>query len=163
MKVKIRKATLKDVPVIVRMWKEFMGYHKDMVKRNPKIKPYLTEKKNSSHFFTKYLKSDFKSSNSVVFIAEVEGRPVGYSINLIRKNPLVYEVEKLGYVSDLFVKKEFRGMKISSMFRDESIKWFRKKGIKHMSVEVIGGNTYAHSIYKKWGFFDYKVEMRKKI
>lgn len=157
----IRKAAIKDIPIIVKLANEFLREHNaKIIKKNPKFKPYLKLKKESDTIFIKFLKKNIKSG--LVLIAFVNGKPAGYCLGYIKKNIPIYQLEKLGYISDLYVKKKFRGTKIASKFKDEAIKWIRKKGIKHASLAVFCGNRFK-SIYKKWGFFDYHIEMRKRI
>jgi GNAT superfamily N-acetyltransferase len=160
----IRKADLKDVTDTVDLWKEFMKYHDEIIiKKNKKVKPYLTKKKNAADIFRKYVQKIILSKDSITHVAEVEGRLAGYSLNCINNNIPVFKIKKIGYMSDLFVKKEFRGLGISTKLKNEAIKWFKKKGIKYVSIKVHNDNELAHSIYKKWGFFDFHTEMRKKI
>lgn len=161
--MQIREATLKDVPTLLRLWEDFMGYLDGIVKKNSKLKPYLVKKKGSSGIFGKFIRKNIRSKNSVVYIAEVGGNPAGYSLIYVKDDVPIFRLEKIGYIGDLFVKKEFRGQKISSGFRDEAMRWFKKKGIRHVSLAVYKDNEFAHSIYRKWGFFDYHVEMRRKI
>jgi len=160
----IRKAKLKDVPIIVDLWKEFMKYHDEiLIKKNKQIKPHLIKKKNAPRIFRKFVRKNILSKNSIVFIVEVGGKPVGYSLNYIKNNIPIFNVGKIGYICDLFVKKEFRGQRMSTKLKNEAINWFKKKSIKYVSITVHNYNEHAHSIYKKWGFFDFHVEMRKKI
>ncbi len=160
----IRKANLKDVPTIVNLWKEFMKYHDEiLIKKNKKVKPHLVKKKNAANIFRKFVRKNILSKNSIIFVAEIEGKLVGYSLNYIKDNIPIFNVGRIGYICDLFVKKEFRRMRISTKLKNESIKWFKKKGIKYASITVHNYNELAHSIYKKWGFFDFHIEMRKKI
>ena len=74
-----------------------------------------------------------------------------------------YKIKKIGYISDLFIIRNYRAKGISSRFKDEAIKWFKKKNIKHISIAVHRENKLAYSIYRKWGFLDYHIELRKKI
>ena len=160
----IKKATIKDVPSIIKLWKEFRKNHnKIVIKKNPKFKPYLIKRSNAAENFKKFVQKNIRSKNSVVYIAEVNGKLVGYSLIYIKDNIPIFKLEKIGYISDLFVKKEFRNQGISSKFKEEAITWFKKKGIKHISLAVYKNNKFAHSIYKKWGFFDYYIEMRRKV
>ncbi|MEW6295223.1 MAG: GNAT family N-acetyltransferase [Candidatus Diapherotrites archaeon] len=161
--IKIRRANLDDAKKIVGLWKEFMEYLNDLLKRNPKLKPWIELKKNSHSIFRKFLKKNLKSKNSAVFLAEMDGMPAGYTLIFIKENIPIYKLEKFGYISDLFVKKEFRGKNISSKLKEKAIEWFKKKGLKHASIALWSDNTKAHSIYKKWGFFDQHIEMRKKL
>lgn len=161
--VKIRKATTRDAGLIVEMFKEFMTYHKDVIKVNPKLKQHLVRKESSPAIFKKYILGRLKSRDAAIFIAEVDGKPAGYLMIFIRKNTPIFKMKKLGEISDLFVKKEYRGLGISMRFRIEAEKWFKKKGMKYMVLLVYPDNKRAYSIYKKWRFFDFHTEMRKKI
>lgn len=161
--MKIREARLRDIPVIMKLWKEFMTYHDDMVKKDPRLKDQLLIRKNAADNFKGFLKKNIKSKDAMVYIAEVGREPAGYSLIYIKKNIPIYKLDKTGYLSDLFVRKRFRGLGLSSKFNNTAIKWFKKKGIKYLSIHVYSYNDKARFIYKKWGFFDFHVEMRRKI
>ena len=162
--ITIRTAKLKEAGLITDMWKEFMKYHDEILaKKNPKLKPYLIKKKNAPQNFKAFIQKNIRSRNAVVHIAEIDGKAAGYHLSYIKPIIPVFKLDKIGYMADLFVKKEFRGLGISSRFKEEAFKWFKKKGMKHASIAVYFDNTGPHSIYKKWGFMDYHVEMRKKL
>ena len=112
--ISIRKASLKDVVTIVKLWKEFMKYHDEIcIRENPKLKPYLIKKNNAANNFKKFVQKNIRSKNSLVSIAEVDGKPAGYSLIYIKNNIPVFELRKLGYISDLFVNKKFTGMELA--------------------------------------------------
>ena len=157
----IRKAKLVDVAEIVKMWKEFINYHDHLLTGDNKH--FFTRKKNAPDIFKKFIQKNIRSKNAMVYIAEINGKIAGYSLAIIRKNIPIHKIKKAGEIVDLFVKKEFRGLGISSKFKDEIIKWFKKKGIEEISLKVYPNNKPAYPIYKKWGFIDYQIEMRKKI
>jgi GNAT superfamily N-acetyltransferase len=160
----IRKAKISDAPEILGMWKEFMKYHtEDLVKKDKRLIPHLEKKKDAPEIFLKYAKRCIKSRNSVIYVAEEKDKLIALSLLEIKKTIPIFRIEKVGHFGVLFVKKEYRGKGISSRFKDEAIKWFRKKDIKYLSLMVYPGNEHARSIYKKWGFFDFHVEMRRKI
>jgi len=161
--IRIRRANLNDTKTILCLWVEFNKDFKDLLKKNSRLNPYIELKENCNEIFRKYLKKNLKSKNSAVFIAEINGIQAGYNLIYVKKNIPIFRLEKLSYISDLFVKKEFRGKGISSKLKTKAIEWFRKKGLSHASIAVWSDNIKAHSIYKKWGFFGYHLEMRKKI
>ncbi len=160
----IRKAKLKDVPDIVKMWKEFMEEHDKIVTSSEsKLREQLKRKKEAEKLFKDYIAKNIRSKNSILFIAEVNGEPIGYNMSHIKPDIPIFEIDKLGLVSDMFVKKRHRGSKISSMFKENAFNWFKKKGVKYASIILHAPNSYAHSVYKNWGFIDHKIEMRKKL
>ncbi len=161
--MKIRKAKLKDVPEIAELWTVFMKEHADIVRRvNPKLKPYTILSKDAKEEFSSFAKRNIHSRNGGIVVAEEDGKLVGYTLFFIKKGPSVYTEKVFGYISDLFVKRGFRGKKISSLFMEEALKFFRKKGLKHSSLMVSPTNSHALNVYKKWGFQEYHMEMRRK-
>jgi GNAT superfamily N-acetyltransferase len=159
----IRKATVKDIPLLVGLWKEFMKDHDRIVIRaNRKVKPYLERNTVAVAKYRKFITKNVKSRDAIVFIAEIDGKPAGYNLNMIEKTIPIFKIKRIGYISDLFVRKPYRGKGVSTAFIKEAIRWFKKKGMKHVSLKVQANNK-ARKIYQKWGFMDYHIEMRKKI
>ncbi|PIN86538.1 hypothetical protein COV19_04585 [Candidatus Woesearchaeota archaeon CG10_big_fil_rev_8_21_14_0_10_44_13] len=162
--MKIRKAVLKDVQAIIGLSDDFMNDHSEIVfRKNKKLKPHLAIRKNANALFSKYIRKNIKSKDGDVFVVEDKGKLVGYLFILIKKNNPIFKLRRLGYISDLYLKKPYRNRKISSRLKDIAISWFRKKGIRYASICVYPQNAHAHKIYGRWGFFDYHVEMRRKI
>ena len=99
----------------------------------------------------------------MIQLATMDGKPAGYSLVFIKTNPFNSRIRKIGLIDHLFVKKELRGRKISSALVREAITWFRRKGIRHLSLFVLERNRIPQAIYRKWGFFPFVVEMRKNL
>ena len=162
--IKIRKAKMRDVERVVEMWKEFRKEHdRKRIEENPKLRKHIKKKKGAEKIFKKWITKNIKSKNSIVWIGEADGEIAGYSLNYIKENIPVFEIGKLGYFGDLFVRKKFRNKNISSKFKNKTIEWLEKRGIKNFAIRVHAGNKKAHKIYKKWGFIDYQMEMRKSV
>ena len=160
----IRKAKLREVEEIASLWNIFHKEHDaNVIKYNKHTAPHMAKKKDAKKQFAKYIKRCIHSKNSTVFVAEENNKLVGYSLLLIKKNIPIFTIEKLGYMADLFVKKEYRGTGISSKFKDQAKSWFKKKGVKYISIMVYPENKHAHNIYKNWGFFNFHYELRSKV
>jgi GNAT superfamily N-acetyltransferase len=162
--VTIRRACLRDVETIIKLWKEFLKQHDEIVmKGNPRLRPYFIRKNDAAKVMERFVIKNIRSRNAIIHVAEAEGKPVGYALSFIKKNNPVYRLERMGHISDLFVIKEYRGLGISSMFKNEAVKWFKRKGVEYISLSVSKENRKAHHIYDRWGFLDYRTEMRMKI
>ncbi|MFH1294941.1 MAG: GNAT family N-acetyltransferase [Candidatus Aenigmatarchaeota archaeon] len=161
--IEIREATPEDIELIIELWNEFQDYQKDLLKKDPTLKSYLEKKKDAKQIFRNYITGRVESPEAKVMIAYADGKPAGYCLYMIEKTIPIFKMEKIGYISDLFVRPSFRGQGISSMFRDKAYEWFRKIGLTHVSIKLYPGNIHAHSIYAKWGFRDYHIEMRRKL
>ena len=162
--ISVRKARLKDIPEILKMWKVFMSEHDMMVvSKNPSLKPHYDMLKTGPGDFERYARNNIHSKNAIIFLAEKDGKIIGYCLCRIKRNIPIFKVTHLGHIGDLYVKKEYRKLGISSMFKNEALKWFKSKGIKYSSIMVSPENSRARGIYKKWGFTDYHLELRKRI
>jgi len=162
--VEIRKAKLKDVSELTDMWVEFMKYHDNVViSHNSKIKVWLAKRKDAKTLWKKHITKSIRSKNSVVHVAEDKGKLVAYSLISIKPGIPVFKVEKLGHFNDLYVSKAYQGTGISTKFKDLAITWFKKKEVKHATIRVYHDNKIPHSIYKKWGFVDFNIDMRKRL
>ena len=162
--VKIRKGTLKDIPRIVKLWKDFMEEHDcNVIKRNKLAKEQILKCKTGASKFKSYIINLLKTKKGYLIVAEEDGIIIGYNLAQIKKEIPVFKLKRIGLIADLYIKKEFRGQRIATLFKNEAVKWFKKRNIKYMSISVYPDNPHAHEIYKKWGFFDYKITMRKKI
>ncbi len=164
----VRNARLEDVFSIVELWKEFMTEHDELVfKENPQIVPYLRKylrkKENAASLFKAFILENIRSDDALVLMVEVEGEPVGFSLALIQNTIPIFVVEKIGAISDLFIKKQFRGRGLSSQLKNETVKWLKKKDITHATITVYADNKHAREIYKEWGFMDFQVVMRRAI
>ncbi|MAG08015.1 hypothetical protein CMO89_00940 [Candidatus Woesearchaeota archaeon] len=162
--VLIRKANVKDISSIVKLWEEFMKDHdKIVLERNERLRLYTPRKKNAADNYRAFITEQLKSRKGAIFFAEVDDNIIGFTLVIIKDEIPVFKIEKIGYISDLFVKKEHRGKGISSQLMDKSIKWLKKNNMNHISIGLYVDNEFAHSVYKKKGFFDYKIEMRREI
>jgi len=162
--ITIRKAKLKDLDMMVGLWNTFMKLHNDIViKNNNKIRVHVLMKKNADDMFYKWTKSNIRSKDALVLIAEYDGVPIGYSMAYIKNNVRIYKIDKTGYLSDMYIKKKYQGKGISSMLKDKTFAWMRKNNIAYASVQVYDDNLHAYNVYKNWGFFEFITEMRKKL
>ena len=162
--MEIREAHQGDIAALVGMWKTFMKYHdKVVIRLEKRMKGFIKMKPHAEDNFRAFISQQISDDNALVLIAFDDGEPAGYCLSMIKENVPVYRVERVGYISDLYVPLEHRAKGISTRFKDLSIEWFRKKGMKYATIQVFAQNRIPHQIYGKWGFVDDRVKMVKKI
>lgn len=162
--IRVRKAKIDDLDAIMELWSDFLDEHRARLEsRNPRFMDYFAFKKNAFDMAREYNKDIIKRSNSEIHLAEDNGRIAAYNLIEIKPGIPVFIIDRFGYIGDLYVKEEFRGKKVSSKLYEEAKKWFKKHGVKYVSIGVNPENKEAHGIYKKWGFFDFRIEMRNEI
>ena len=159
--IKIRKARLNDVETISTLHLEFVKKQDEIVEKHcPQHLDSFCLKKNYDEIVRDFVRKTIHSKNGLVLLSEVDEKPVGFSISIIKKNFPIFQLEKFGLILSIFVREEFRGLGISSKLKDESFKWLRRKGIEKASLNVLPNNSQAIKVYEKWGFSTILSEMR---
>ena len=163
MAILIRKAKVSDIKFLVSLAKELMDHNMQLARNDKTRLELLQPVDNVSSLWRRWALKSIKSPNGLVLVAESNGEIIGYSLNLIKENVKVHKIRKIGHVSDLYVSQGYRNKGIATKFMKEALKWFKKKELKYLSIGVHAKNMKAHKIYKRWGFFDYHTEMRRKL
>jgi GNAT superfamily N-acetyltransferase len=160
--ISIRRARPRDINALAALWKGLMSHHTKLYGRDARA-VNLKLRKDAESIWRRYALRQMRSSNGLVLIVEDDGVPVGYSLNIIKPNIPIFRIRKLGHIGDLYLKPGYRGKGIGTRLRGTVFRWFRKKGIKHTSIAVHPINSVSCSIYRKWGFSDYHLEMRRRL
>ncbi len=96
----------------------------------------------------------FSEIPPTVFIAEVDGKLAG-RIRLLKW------WNQFGYVEDLVVNPEFRGLKIGRALLEHGIQWARENEFPGVMLETQDDNVSACTLYASCGFvlsgFDHNV------
>lgn len=91
------------------------------------------------------IEKDFKNNSvSSYFVVEKEREIIGYIGSWIVLNE--------SQITNIAVKKIYRGMKIGEKLLKTVLKEHEKKGVKTFVLEVRTGNEVALNLYKKMGF-----------
>ena len=132
----IKKANIKDVPLILSLIRELAEYEKllhDVIVTEKELKKYL--------FGTK--------KYAEVLIAYFENAPVGMALFFHNYSTFV---GKPGiYLEDLYVKPEYRGKGIGKGLLIELIKIANKRNCGRVEWAVLDWNQSAIDFYKKLG------------
>ena len=71
--------------------------------------------------------------------------------------------ERTGYISNLYVKKEFRKKGIGKKLTQAVIDWFKTKDATALTLEVYEANKAALDFYHQLGFKNHSVKMVRDI
>ncbi|MEM1538900.1 MAG: GNAT family N-acetyltransferase [Candidatus Bathyarchaeia archaeon] len=140
--VKIRHADEKDLQGIVRLSQK-LG--RDESTMDSMISPPPSEFQSPS-----WILKNIRGENTVVFVAEVEGKIVGYSLGWVSQ-PWAYK-GKRGYICDCFVEKSYRRHGIGKALIKAMLEWFIEKGVECVEADVYSNNIPSLKLFKKLGF-----------
>jgi len=96
-----------------------------------------------------FIIEEFKDylNNGTVIFAIVDEKIIGYLSGIIEDN----KYERFGYISEIFVSKDFRGKGVSTKLKDKFIEFLKSQKISLCRIDVNPNNS-ALEIYEKWGF-----------
>lgn len=154
----VRKAVVTDSKIITEYLKkmlldmhEYGGYtvsnaDKDWNEIHENIKSNLSNGTNI------YLIVEEKAKSKIIAFGEAK---------IVDINP-VFEPLRQIHISSVFVEDEYRKKGIGKKLIDEFIKIGKENGCHEAELNVILNNP-AYSLYKKEGFKEFRINMRKNI
>lgn len=98
-----------------------------------------------------------------VWIAEAEGRPVGFLCGRERVLPGYFGGGSVGFISDVFVGETHRGRGIGRRLMAAAVDSYRAKNIKRLELQVVAGNPDARRLYLELGWRDELIQMVQQI
>lgn len=103
-------------------------------------------------FTTPWSKEAFRieiDENNLAYyvVAEVDGKAVAYGG--------IWLIINEGHITNIAVKKEYKGKGIGNKIVEALIYHCVKLGIDNMTLEVRASNHVAIGLYEKYGFLDY--------
>ncbi|MEM3823997.1 MAG: GNAT family N-acetyltransferase [Candidatus Bathyarchaeia archaeon] len=141
-KVRIRRAKEEDLQEVVRLAME-LG-------RDESVRDSMISASPSGFQNPEWILKNIKGGNAAVFVAELDGRIVGYSLGWISQ-PWAYK-GKRGYICDCFVEKSYRGKGIGRMLVNQILEWFISNGVECVEADVYSDNIRSLKLFKSLGF-----------
>lgn len=151
---KLRRAVAADAPAIRLLEKELINHERDII-------PIIKEGDDVYYKNIPALIADVE--NTVVMVAEEDGKIIGCGMGQIRQNEHYYKNRYFGYVGMMSVSKAYRGRGLAGEIIQSLISWFKQKGVSEAQLKVFSNNDNAIKAYKKLGFESYSIDMRVEI
>ena len=146
MKMKIRQATIDDVPAIQRLNRELDKHHADLL---PGIFRPLSEDARPDSVVGDWI----KNADADYLVAEENGI-VGF-INIRRASHPRYPMFKaheFAMIEDAVVEQSVRGRGIGTQLFNAAIVWARERGLEYVQTMVWSANRRTREFYLDQGF-----------
>jgi len=138
------------------IWKEFMEYHQ-------RIDPFYGTVDQGQRMFGDYIRQRMGRYDSLVLVALENDQLLGYCLNYIAQRPPIFTESTVGILSDLAVSSEHQGGGTSGALVEESMNWFRSRGVKRVELRTSAKNDRTIEFYRKHGFYVYDHMMTREI
>jgi len=152
--MKIRKAKLKDAPLIRKLDK----FRQQLNKYGP------IDRLNSEYnpIGRGYNETFIVGKKKWCLVAEEDGKILGFITFLIKKRLPHFIVRRLGYLDLLYVDSKQRGKGVGVKLFNAAKEILKKEGMKYFEASVHPQNP-ALKFWEKQGFKQYRKEMYVKI
>ena len=151
----IEKADAKDLGELAKLGKR-------LCLEMQKIDPVgMDLKKGFEKEIGKWQASSISKRECLFLKAVVGGRIVGYLFCEIQDKLPIFKSEP-GHIHDLYILPRYRNMGMGSALLSGAMKWFKKKGIKRVTMDALAKNTGAIRMYERKSFTCYRMKMRLK-
>ena len=154
----IREAKTDDVRSIARLQQEFVKEH---AKLYDPIFYKLSDSANTE--WVSWALKKLESEELILFLAENECVIVGYVSGWIETRSPIYALNKIGFLSNIYVAPEYRGKGIARLLNVELLLWFKKQGMEYVELFVDSRASAAVSAWSKLGYQEVGKRMRIKF
>lgn len=150
--VEIRKAKAADIAFVIGLWQ-------GMMEEMGRAESRLEAREGGEVIWARWAGQRMRDENSMVLVAEKEGRLVGYCMAYVEKALPVHKMKEHGYISDLYVEESERGKGLGMELARRALDFFREKVVRAVQITVAVKNEKAQKFWKKLGFADFTRRM----
>ncbi|MCU0511693.1 MAG: GNAT family N-acetyltransferase [Anaerolineae bacterium] len=151
----IRAAKPADAPAIGALWLQLAEYHRGLDDRMP------VPAADGAQRYASRIASSLADTHTRVYVAEVDGQPVGYVMGVIVDLlPEMFVEERAGFLADIFVLPSYRQQGTGRALVQALRGWFRARGITHFEWYVASANTAGIAFWQAVGGAEVMLRMR---
>lgn len=142
--VVIRRAAKHDLPFVVSLWREMMDHHLA-------IDPRFELAPGNEAAYLDYLYSIVENYDYAIFMAVHGDDVIGYVIGMILSNPPVFALTRYGFIAEMSVRAEHRRHGAGRLLWEHSRRWFKRRGIEVIQLNVSPRNKGGYQFWKDAG------------
>jgi GNAT superfamily N-acetyltransferase len=152
----IRTANAHDVDAIGELWLQLVAYHRQIDPENmPESAP------DGARRYAVRVGDSLDDSHTRVFVAEDNGRVVGYVMGVIVDMlPETFSAARSGFLADIYVLPDYRGQGVGRSLVEALRAWLQGRGVTHYEWFVAEKNSDARAFWQKVGGIDVMIRMR---
>ena len=148
----VRKATLKDVPILLE-------FEQGLIKAERPMDPTIKDGKISYYDVSEFIKND----DSELYVVELDDKIVASGYAKIKPDRHYLKHKMQGYLGFMFVPEDHRGKGYNKLIMDALIEWCKERGIHEIRLDVYDVNHSAIKAYEKVGFEKHLITMRMNL
>ncbi len=151
----IRAAVASDAVAIGKHWAQLVAHHHALDAAMPRATI------DGAHLYGRSLSDRLEDSHTQVFVAETEGRVVGYVLGVVVDLlPEMFEQQAGGFLADIYVEAGWRRQGFGRALVAALTDWFRQRGLTYYEWHVPASNPAALAFWRSMGGIPWQIRMR---
>jgi ribosomal protein S18 acetylase RimI-like enzyme len=139
------------------MWEKLVDVHEE-------AETLFRLRPGSSDMWRIYLETRLLRDPDTRLLVATEGTQVlGFLVARVEHPAPMFAGEFYGFVSDSYVRPEYRRKGITTALFNKAIRWFANQGVNELQLDVYNRNTAAYEYWAKRGFRSLKTRMVRAI
>lgn len=156
--VVIRRATRADIPALGRLGALLLRTHYDFDRQR-----FMAPGENSEEGYGWFLGTQLRDGDAAVFVAERDGRVIGYTYTSLEPQSWKELREAAGFVHDVAVDEDGRRGGVGTALVEAAIAWLRERGAPRVVLWTADANGGAQRLFARLGFRRTMIEMTKEL
>lgn len=143
-RLRVRSAAQADIPVLSEIWMELMDLHEASDARFA-LAPDAEERWRA-------LAEDMLGREDGFLLAAYRGdQPLGFCLGWIARNPPIYRVPEIGFVSEIAVARTAQRQGVGRALVEEAIRFFEDRGVSEFQLSTAAWNEDAKAFWRALG------------
>jgi len=154
----VRDATRADLPALGRLGALLMRLHHEFDPQR-----FMTPGPNPERGYAWFLGTQLERDDVVIFVAEEEGRVLGYVYAAVEPQSWKELRDEAGFVHDVVVDPDARRRGVATALMQAAIEWLRGRGMPRVVLGTASRNTAAQQLFEGLGFRSTMIEMTREL
>ena len=146
----IRSGRREDAADAARLWMRSAEEHTSH-------DPIYATSPGAERLMRRFLVDLTTSSHAFLFVAEYDGRSVGFVSGELRESSPTFRPKTWASVDDVFVEPDYRNRGMGRALLKSVEAWARERGVSGVSLQVAAANARARKFYEDLGFREISV------
>jgi ribosomal protein S18 acetylase RimI-like enzyme len=156
--VKIRPATLADMPAVGRLGALLVRLHHDLDPQR-----FIAATSGTEGAYGSFLGTQLGEPNIVILVAEQDGGVIGYTYAGVEGNDYMVLRGPAGVFYDIVVDPAHRGQGVGRMLLDATIDALKSRGAPRVVLSTAERNEVAQRLFERAGFRRTMIEMTREL
>ena len=137
---------------VAALWRDLLAYHREIGEKDVRLATALSEGRE-------FIKEHIGPKDRLCLVAESDGLPIGFLVATLRKRSPAFGGWKYGHIYDVYVHGPYRRAGVGTALVEEAFRWFRRRRIRRVQLQVRARNTAGIEFWNDLGFGDLAVTM----